>query len=168
MNNKYRKTLVLDSGYIPRSVISSERAFVISYKGNAEIVEEHPESFKLVNPNLDIPKPSIIRVYKYINVPFQKVALTRENIYKRDNYECVYCGQSDKRTLTLDHVIPKSKGGKDVWENLVTACKKCNLEKADLTLEEYGKTIPKPFRPHYLMLLKKVDYLPDGWRKYFF
>lgn len=166
--SKYKKTLVLDSSYLPRSIITTERAFVISYKGNAEIVYEHPESFKLVNPNLDILKPSVIRVYKYINVPFQKVPLSRLNIYKRDNYECVYCGNTDKRTLTLDHVIPKSKGGKDSWENLVTACKKCNLEKSDLTIEEFGKEIPKPIRPHYIMLLNKVDYLPDEWKKFFF
>lgn len=166
--SKYRKTLVLDSSYIPRSVISTERAFVISYKGNAEVISEYPESFKLVNPNLDIGKPSIIRVFKYVNVPFQKVPLSRENIYKRDNYECVYCGNSDKRNLTLDHVVPKAKGGKDTWNNLVTACKRCNGEKADLTLEEYGKEIPKPIRPHYIMLMKKIDYIPEEWKAYLF
>lgn len=166
--SKYKKTLVLDSSYIPRSVISTERAFVISYKGNAEIISEYPESFKLVNPELDIAKPSIIRIFKYVNVPFTKVALSRENIYKRDNYECIYCGADNKKNLTIDHVIPKSKGGKDSWDNLVTSCKKCNGEKSDLTLEEFGKVIPKPIRPHYLMLMKKVDYLPDEWKKYLF
>lgn len=166
--SKYKKTLVLDSSYIPRSVINTERAFVISYKGNAEVISEHPESFKLVNPELDIPKPSIIRIFKHVNVPFTKVALSRENIYKRDNYVCVYCGSDNKKNLTLDHVIPKSKGGKDSWDNLVTSCKKCNSEKSDLTLVEFGKLIPKPIRPHYLMLMKKVDYLPEEWKVYLF
>jgi hypothetical protein len=71
--NKYGKTLVLDSSYMPRSIINTERAFVISYKGNADIIAEHPESFKLVNPELDIKKPSIIRVFKYVNQGIQKV-----------------------------------------------------------------------------------------------
>lgn len=166
--SKYRKALVLDSSFIARSIISTERAFVISYKGNAEILHSHPESFGLVNPNLDIKKPSVIRVFKYVNVPFQKVPLSRENIYKRDNYECVYCGGSSRYHLTIDHVIPKSRGGKDSWENLVTACRRCNAEKADLTLVEYGKEIPKPVRPHYLMLIKRIEYLPEEWKPFLF
>jgi len=164
MNN--RKTLVIDSSYIARSIISTERAFVISYKGNAEVIQEHDESFKLVNPELDIKKPSVIRVFKYVNQPFQKVPFSRENVFKRDNFECVYCGCDNKKTLTLDHVHPTSKGGQNTFENVVTACKKCNSEKADLTLTEYGKEIPQPKRPHYLMLLKGIDNLPKSWEKY--
>lgn len=161
---KQRKTLVIDSSYMARSVVSTERAFVISYKGNAEVIHEHDESFKLVNPELDIKKPSIIRVFKYVNQRFQKVPPTRDNIYKRDNYECVYCGYN--KNLTLDHVIPQSKGGPNTWENLVTACKSCNSEKADLDLEEYGKEIITPKRPHYLMLLKGMDDVPKEWEKF--
>lgn len=164
--SKYQKTLVVDSSFIARSVISTERAFVISYKGNAEVIAEHPETFGLVNPNLEIKKPSIIRVFKYVKQDIQKVPLTRENIYKRDNYECVYCGNNMIKILTLDHVIPQSKGGKNSWDNLVTACKRCNSEKADLTLEEYGKEIPQPKRPHYLMLLKQLNHIPKEWEPF--
>lgn len=163
---QYKKTLVVDSAYIARSIIATERAFVISYKGNAEIIAEYPETFGVVNPTLEINKPSIIRVPAFIKLNFQKVPLTRENIYKRDNYECVYCGEDNKKLLTLDHVVPQSKGGPNSWENLVTACKRCNGEKSDLTLEEYGKPIPKPQRPHYLMLLKKVHHIPEEWKPY--
>lgn len=166
--NKYGKCLVLDSSYIPRSIISTERAFVISYKGNADIIYEHPESFKVINPNLDIKKPSIIRVFKYVNKQITKVPLNRENIFKRDGYCCVYCGMDNRRVLTIDHVIPQSKGGKDVWENLVTACKRCNGEKSDLTLEEYGKEIPQPRKPHYLMLMKQISHIPKEWEDYLF
>lgn len=166
--NKYGKCLVLDSSYIPRSIISTERAFVISYKGNADIIHEHPESFKLINPELDIKKPSIIRVFKYVNQQIHKVPLNRENVFKRDGYCCVYCGNDNRKTLTLDHVIPQSKGGKDTWENLVTACKRCNGEKSDLTLEEYGKEIPQPRRPHYLMLMKQMTHIPKEWDDYLF
>jgi len=166
--SKYQKALVVDSSFIARSVISTERAFVISYKGNAEVIAEHPETFNLVNPELIIYKPSIIRVFTYVKQNIQKVPLTRENVYRRDNYECVYCGCSNQRTLTLDHVIPQSKGGKDSWDNLVTACKSCNSEKADLTLEEYGKEIPEPKRPHYLMLMKSMTYIPKEWETFLF
>lgn len=161
--SKFRKTLVVDSSFIARSVISAERAFVIHYKGNAEIIADHPESFGLVNKDLDIKRPSIIRVYKYVNT-YKNVSLTRENVFKRDNHECVYCGSC--KNLTIDHVIPQSKGGKDSWDNLVTACRSCNAEKADLTLEEYGKEIPQPKKPHYLMLMRQMDDIPEEWKKF--
>lgn len=166
--SKYNKCLVLDSSHIPRSIISTERAFVIGYKGNANIIHEHPESFKLINPELDIKKPSVIQIYKYVNTHFHKVPLSRENVFKRDSYTCVYCGCDNRKTLTLDHVIPRSKGGNDSFENLVTACKKCNGEKSDLTLEEFGKEIPQPRRPHYLMLMKQLTYIPKEWETYLF
>ena len=164
---KYDKTLVIDTSYMARSIISTERAFVVSYKGNADVIAEYPETFGVVNPNLIINKPSIIKVYTYVKSTYQKVPLTRDNIFKRDGYECVYCNESFKRTnLTLDHVIPQSKGGPNTWENLVTACKPCNNEKADLTLKEYGKKIPQPKRPHYLMLLKQISHIPEEWKDY--
>lgn len=167
--SKFRKCLVIDTSYMPRSIISTERAFVIFYKGNAAIIHNHPKKFGLVNKELDIKKPSIIKVNTYVDVKYQKVPLNRENIYKRDNYECVYCGNSDKKVLTLDHVIPQSKGGPNTWENLVTACKQCNGEKADMTVEEYTKNIPKPQRPHYMMLMKKSNFeIPEEWKDYLF
>ena len=163
--SKFRKCLVIDTAHMARSIISTERAFVIFYKGNAQVIAEHPESFGLVNKELDIKKPSIIKVNTYVDIKYQKVSLNRENIYKRDNYECVYCGCSDKRTLTLDHVIPQSKGGPNTWDNLVTACKACNGEKADMTVEEYTNELPNPKRPHYLMLMKRVNFeIPEEWK----
>ena len=164
--NKYQKTLVVDSSFMARSIISTERAFVICYKGNAEVIADHPVTFGLVNPELLINKPSIIRVYKYVKQHISKVPLTRENVYRRDNFECVYCGASNLKLLTLDHVIPRSKGGPNSWDNLVTACKFCNSEKADLTLEEYGKEIVEPKRPHYFMLMKQLTHIPVEWEKF--
>lgn len=163
-----RQCLVLDSSYMPRSVTTSERGFVIWYKGNAEIVHNHDTYFKTVNKNVAYPKPSIIRVFRYVRKEYNKVPLTRRNIYKRDSYSCVYCNESSRKDLTLDHVIPRSKGGKDTWENLVTACNDCNSEKADLTLKEWGKDHPNPKRPHYLMLLKTVNEIPKEWQPYLF
>lgn len=167
-SNIYNRSLVIDSNYMARSIISSARAFVITYKGNAEVIFEHPVTFNLGDSDIEIFKPSIIRVFNYIDVPFTKVALTRENIYKRDNYTCVYCGDADKKQLTLDHVIPKSKGGPNSWNNLVTACKRCNNEKSDLSLEEYGRDIPEPKRPHHLMLMKQIQNIPEEWENFLF
>jgi len=166
--NKYSQCLVLDSSYMPRSVISTERAFVINYKGNAEIIHNHPVYFQTVSKDLVYPKPSIIRVFRYVKLEYSKVPLTRTNIYKRDNFQCVYCQSQDRTTLTLDHVIPQSKGGRDSWDNLVTACRNCNGEKADLTLEEWGKENPNPKRPHFLMLMKNVKRIPSEWKPYLF
>jgi hypothetical protein len=166
--DKYSKTLVLDSSYIPRSIISSLRSFVIVYKGNASIVQNHDATFNMCDPTVILHKPSIIRVPKYVNTRHVSVPLTRDNVFKRDEWTCVYCGQTNRKVLTLDHVIPQSKGGPNSWENLVTACRKCNGEKADLSLEEYGKEIPNPKRPHYLMLMKTIDHIPEEWKDYLF
>jgi hypothetical protein len=166
--SKYQKTLVLDSSFTARSIITTERAFAIHYKGNADVIKEHPETFGLVNPDLKIKKPSVIKVYKFVNQNIQKVPLNRDNVYRRDNHQCVYCGCNNRKTLTLDHVLPQSKGGKDTWDNLVTCCLRCNREKSDLTLEVYGKEIPQPKRPHFLMLMKQLMYIPDEWKPYLF
>lgn len=162
----YNRALVIDSNYMARSIISSARAFVICYKGNAEVIAEHPESFNLGDTDVEIMKPSIIRVFNTMPMMFNKVALTRENIYKRDNYTCVYCGNENKKELTLDHVYPKSKGGPNSWSNLVTACKTCNNEKADMLVDEYTNDVPIAKRPHYLMLMKQLEYLPEEWKSF--
>lgn len=160
------KTLVLDTAYMPRRVETTERAFVIKYKGNAEVVSEYDDYFKFVDKSLKIKKPSIIKVFTFININYNKVPLSRNNIFKRDGFECVYCGS--KKDLTLDHVLPKSKGGNDSWDNLVSCCKKCNNEKDDLLLEEWGKEIPKPLKPHALMLMQNLKNIPEDWKPFLF
>lgn len=165
---RYDKTLVVDSHFMPRAIISSLRAFDVVYKGNAEVIFNHPEVIGTINPEVEYFRPSMIRIFKYVNIQFHKAKLSRENIFVRDNYTCVYCGENQKKLLTLDHVHPKSKGGKDTWENLVTACKDCNCLKDNYTLFELGKEHPNPKRPHYLMLLKKLSYIPKEWEDYLF
>ena len=91
-------------------------------------------------------RPLIIRLLNYIKFNPKNIKVNRTRVYKRDNYECVYCGS--KKQLTLDHVIPKSRGGANTWENLVTSCFKCNLKKADRTPEEARMVMSqKPFAP---------------------
>ena len=165
---KLRKCLVLNSSYMATAIITSERGFVIHYKGNADVLATYEDDhFQTVDDQY--PVPSIIRVPKWIELKYDKIPLTRENLFKRDNYRCVYCGISGRANLTMDHVVPKSKGGKDTWDNLVTACKMCNAEKDDMTCEEWGKPHPEPRRPHHLLLIKKnVLVIPEMWKPYLF
>lgn len=166
MKSNNIKTLVVDISYIPRCIINTERAFVISWKGNADVLHEYDESFKIVNPEIDFKKPSVIRVKKFVNDHIHTVPLTRENVYRRDGYQCIYCGENKSKLLTIDHIIPKSKGGENTWQNMVTACKKCNNIKSDLSVEDFGKVIPKQYRPHYLMFIKSMFDIPEEWKKY--
>jgi 5-methylcytosine-specific restriction endonuclease McrA len=97
--------------------------------------------------------PSVIRLNRYVNAPYKGVNLTRQNIFKRDNFECQYCGT--KRELTIDHVTPRARGGKDTWTNLVTACKRCNAKKGNHTLDVANMTLRKrPYKPSYSIFLK--------------
>ena len=109
----------------------------------------------------------MILFYLYLNR--KNIPLTRKNIFYRDNNTCQYCGKS-KCQLTIDHIIPKHKGGEDNWKNLVTSCNRCNSKKGNFYIEELGmKLIKKPIRPHYLMYLQKFalnEY--NNWKPYLF
>jgi 5-methylcytosine-specific restriction endonuclease McrA len=164
------KTLVLNSSYMPTHIIDSKRAFVIVYKGNGEILENYDDLYFTTPSTTNVyQKPSVIRINRWFNVDYKKVPLTRENVHKRDNYQCVYCGIGGRDKLTIDHVYPKSKGGEDSWENLVSACFSCNSEKGDLLIEEWGREHPKPYRPHNLLLTQKRRIsIPENWKKFLF
>jgi 5-methylcytosine-specific restriction endonuclease McrA len=147
------KILVLNADYMPVNVTTLKRGFKLVYKGKAEVVK-HIENNPIVTSNKIINRPSVIRLLKYVYLPFKKVQLTRLNIYKRDAFRCVYCGNNSD--LTIDHVIPKSKNGSNTWENLVTCCHRCNVKKGDKTLEEVGFTLKhKPYKPNYLFFIDK-------------
>jgi 5-methylcytosine-specific restriction endonuclease McrA len=155
--------LVLNADYTPLTITPLKRAFRLVYKGKAEIVSSKGEG--ICTDKKDYDRPSIIRLNKYVKFPYKKVTLSRFNIYKRDEYKCGYCGSKD--SLTLDHVIPKSKGGPNSWKNLITCCMKCNVTKGDKSLEESGMVLlHKPFTPSYLFFLKKLDKFNEDWKPY--
>lgn len=136
--------LVLNSDFLPVNVTTFKKAFKLIYKGKAEIVEKGDNEAITFRKNYN--KPSIIRLVKYVNIPYRKVILSRENVFKRDEYRCAYCFAS--KNLTIDHVFPKSKGGSNDWENLITCCFDCNSKKGDKTLEQAGlKLLFQPFKP---------------------
>jgi len=124
--------LVLNFDYTPLNVTSVQRGFVLVTKGKAEVVRsgENP----IITGYNKYVRPVIIRLLKYIKHRTRLNNPNRSRIYKRDGYECVYCGS--KKHLTLDHVLPKSRGGTNEWTNLVTCCSKCNRQKDNKTPEE--------------------------------
>ena len=138
------QVLVLNFDYTPLNVTSVQRGFVLVDKGKAEIVksDENP----IVAGYKTYVRPVIIRLLRYIKHYTRQLRANRNRIYKRDGYQCVYCGSH--KNLTLDHVVPKSRGGGNTWTNLVTSCQKCNLKKADRTPEEARmKLNHTPFAP---------------------
>lgn len=118
-----------------------------------EIMEEDElsnDDFDWVHtPSLKLLVPRVIRMLDYEKAPSFQMRLTRKNIYERDNHTCQYCGKKfGTEDLNIDHVIPRSKGGKNTWENLVCSCIKCNRRKKDDTLKESGmKLLSKPHKP---------------------
>lgn len=160
-----RRILVLNQDYSPLSVCSAERAFLLLYLQKAELVHDDPET-KMRSVDEDFPMPSVIRLQKYIFIPYKSVILTRQNIFKRDRQKCQYCGKG--KDLTIDHVLPKSRGGKSTWTNLVAACKKCNSLKGDKTPEEAEMPLnAKPFKPSYIMFVRNFSgFTSSEWLKY--
>ena len=163
-----RLVLLLNQNYEPVSIIRAKKAIVLIFLGKAEIVEKY-DGVKIRSPSTEIPLPSIVRLYRYVNIHRREIPLTKKNVLKRDNYTCQYCGKR-KGTMTVDHVIPKRLGGKDTWENLVCACIECNTKKGDRTPEEAGmKLLKKPAKPTYFQLLYSRITLPDEkWKQYLF
>ena len=115
------------------------------------------------------PWPSVVRLNDYIKVPYKKIILTRRNILKRDGHKCGYCGRADL-PLTIDHVVPKSKGGDDSWENLVAACLPCNNRKGNRSPEEAKLKLKiKPYAPSHIMFIKNsAGRLDESWKQYLF
>lgn len=149
MNNR---VLVLNQDFSPLMVCSVERAFILVYLNKSEMIKP-ANGYKLHSVTKAFPMPSVIRLNRYVNAPYKGVNLTRQNIFKRDGFECQYCGT--KRELTIDHVIPRAKGGLDTWTNLVTACKKCNAKKGNFTPETANMPLrKKPSKPSYAIFLK--------------
>jgi 5-methylcytosine-specific restriction endonuclease McrA len=162
------KVLVLNMDYSPINITTLQKGFKLVFKGKAEVVTHESEN-PIVTDKKDYIRPTVIRLLKYIVLPFKKVHLSRQNIFKRDDNECIYCGATTD--LTIDHVIPRSKGGSNTWENLVTCCGMCNVRKCskdvDEFLSEYNLTMRhKPFRPSYLYFVEKINRISNDWKQY--
>ncbi|BAZ91422.1 HNH endonuclease [Cylindrospermopsis curvispora] len=159
------KVLVLNASYEPLNITTWRRAIVLLIKGKAEHVE-HNGKFLCS----DFPLPTVIRLRHYVRVPYKEIPLTRRNIFHRDGHSCQYCGCTGD-DLTLDHVIPRSRGGGDTWENIVTACVRCNVKKGCRTPQEARMPLRYPPRqPHSSLYFEVTKHLNSGlhqeWQKY--
>lgn len=163
-----REVLILNQNYEPLSVTEVKKAFIISYLGKAQIVETY-RGIKLNTVNKSYPVPSIVRLRSYVRISRRRLSPTRKNILKRDGYRCQYCG-TKIGPMTVDHIIPKTMGGRETWENLVCACVKCNTRKGNRSLKEaHFELIRVPRKPHFFYLLHNIVKAPDpSWRPYLF
>src|SRR5699024_10116299 len=125
--------LVLNKDFQPLSICSVHRSVKLLFMDKAEMLHDYPE-LKIRTVRKDYSYPSVIRLYRYIHLPYRNIVLSRYNVMKRDGNHCQYCGSS--RNLTIDHVLPRSRGGTDSWENLTTACDQCNVTKGNRTPKE--------------------------------
>lgn len=159
--------LVLNQDYQPLSICSIQRSMKLIFLDKAELLHDDPQK-KLRTTRDSYQFPSVIRLRSYIRIPFTKIVLSRRNVMRRDNFTCQYCGK--KSDLTIDHVQPKSRGGKDVWENLATACEKCNVKKGSMTPQEANMPLArKPYRPIPITFFR--DYngnVQDLWKPYLY
>jgi len=145
------KILVLNADYQPVNTTSFKKGCKLVYKGKAEILVLDEEK-NLVSANLMEARPKVIRLLKYIYLPYRRLTLTKQNILKRDGHRCGYC--ESRENLTLDHIIPKSRGGTNSWENLVTCCARCNGKKDNRTPAEAGmKLRVEPYAPTFKSLI---------------
>jgi CRISPR/Cas system Type II protein with McrA/HNH and RuvC-like nuclease domain len=152
--------LVLNYDYTPLNVTTIKRGFVLVDKGRAEIIksDENP----IVTGYKTYVRPVIIRLLNYIRHKSRLLRANRTRIYKRDQYQCVYCGSN--KDLTLDHVMPKSRGGGNDWTNLVTSCFKCNLKKGNKTPEEAKMYMRH--KPHVPTIMGDDGKLLNVWNDY--
>ena len=165
--------LVLTASYEPINVCAARRAIVLVLKGVAMTEEENGHF--LHSARFTIRVPSVIRLLEYRRIPHQTRALSRKNILLRDRSSCQYCGEElPSGELTLDHVVPRSRGGRTTWENVVTACSDCNLLKGNrLPLESgmYPRHLPRQPTTHLLRDNGRAfppNFLHQSWRDFLY
>ena len=160
-------TLVLNQDYRPIGVCGVARATTLLLLEKADLIVDKSE-YKVRSADRAFPWPSVIRLKRYISMPYRTVILSRKNVLRRDRFRCQYCGSA--HAVTIDHVLPKSRGGRDSWENLVAACIPCNNRKGNRTPEEANMPLrDKPFRPtHVTFIRDSVGHLEEEWKPFMF
>ena len=162
--------LVLNATNEPLNVVSVQRAVVLLLKEKAQIVEATEAWIRA--QSWAIPQPLVIRLVYYVRIPHRlSLPLSRRTVLARDGYACQYCGrQPEKSDLTLDHVLPRCRGGKTSWNNMVTACKRCNQRKGNRTPREAHMSLrDRPRRPRYIAVTVLGDARRhEVWSKYIY
>ena len=163
------RTLLLTQGYEPIQIISWQRAITLLALDKVEVVEEYDAAIRAASIMLRV--PAVVRLRKLFRRAPKPVKFSRVNIYARDSYRCQYCGMTcGVDELTYDHVVPRSKGGKTTWENIVSACYTCNRRKANRTPTQAGMALlTAPVRPSWMPAVQirvSTRSVPDAWRDY--
>ena len=160
------QVLVLNASYEPLNITTWRRAVVMMLKGKAESLEQDPHRVIRQGTHL----PTVIRLRQYVRVPYRQLPLTRRNIFHRDGQCCQYCGAKGE-PLSIDHVVPRSRGGIDSWENVTTACLSCNVRKGNRTPKEANMPLSRvPRRPLSSLSFEATRQINAGshseWAKY--
>jgi len=158
--------LVLNATYEPINVCTVRRAVVLLLKEKAEVIE--PSERELHSATATMTRPAVIRLVHYVKVPrdTHRRKITRRAVFARDGWACQYCGS--RAQLTVDHVIPRSKGGGSTWENIVAACAPCNRRKGDALPRQAGMTLARaPRTPNPDIFIQVASpTIPSTWRQY--
>ncbi|MBL8626575.1 MAG: HNH endonuclease [Myxococcales bacterium] len=165
------RTLLLSQGFEPIKVISWQRAITLLTLGKVEVIEEYDAEIKAVS--FVIKAPAVVRLLRAFRRHAKPVKFSRVNIYARDGYRCQYCNvRCTLAELTYDHVIPRARGGRTTWENIVTCCYPCNGAKGNRTPSEAGlKLRAQPVRPTWVPAVTirvSTRSVPDAWRDYLY
>ena len=167
-----KKVLLLNASEEILNVIPWRDAATLVYQGKAKRPYGHDESYEIKTATGVFVLPTAIVLIKYVRVPYKRAAVNKENVLKRDGYECQYCGKRlTNATGTIDHVYPRSKGGKHTWSNVVAACSPCNNVKDDFTLDECNMKLRcRPFVPTAEMVtMTAVDIRTNqSWTRWVF
>lgn len=159
------KVLLLNQDYSAIATCSLQKALVLLYLQKAELLaQDDLQGIRTVSSVY--PCPLVIRLFRYVRVPYKGISLTRQNIMRRDRNRCQYCGST--RNLTLDHLLPRCRGGQSTWYNLITACSRCNSLKGDRTPEEVQlKLERKPYKPSLVSFLRdSIQDMDHAWMPY--
>jgi len=164
------KTLLLNNGYQPIKAITWQRAICMHFLGKVDILEGYEKTIS--SPSVEFNVPAVVRLRKSTKAEPMRIRYSRSNILSRDNNTCQYCeGKFRSQDLTLDHVIPKSIGGKTTWTNIVACCKTCNTEKANRTPQQANMRLSqRPAVPSVKTMYS--DYvdgnIPEQWSNWLF
>lgn len=179
-------TLVLNKGWMPVNIIPAYRAVCLTFSGKAKIIDpsldfqqfnwsdwsdlrpQADEQAIRAGEDLSFRIPWVILLKKYDKYHDRGVNFSRRELYRRDDFQCQYCGgRPGSKELSVDHIIPRSQGGQTTWENCVVACVECNAKKADLSLKQTGmKLLRKPYKPRHKLYRGTRQRMPEAWESW--
>lgn len=165
-----RPVLLLNSSEEILTVISWKKAISLLFSQKATVPYNYNDFYEIKTPKNIYSLPTAIILNEYVFRPHETAKLTRTNLFRRDNYTCQYCNKHlSKENRTMDHIIPRSKGGKHTWKNTVTCCRKCNAKKGSKSLSESNMVLIKePFVPtNYNLIFSIVENIKEPWNRWF-